>query len=221
MNRTRTAITMTLVFLVTMGAYFYVKFMDAHRRKTDQEYGNPSTSGFREFFLADAALTDPQEKADQANAPQAVAVAERMRKAALQAVAEHVELPAVNDPLKITRPRVYCLRRGKYCMFLVYVPNLAALPEDEQQELALALWDTAQTLAAAEIQGHPTVGLGLRGHRLFGPILIGGKKGTPLLTQSGGRYVFYPYFEGEPSLQVPPPAEAGKGNSVARRSGPK
>ena len=66
-------------------------------------------------------------------------------------------------------------------------------------------------MARESVPGYPTVGLGLRGPRIYGPLLVGGRAGRPLHAQDGGRYVLYAYFAGEPALQpAAAPAQAAR-----------
>ncbi len=217
MGRIRFILFVIVVFLGTMGVYFYIRVNRLYDRQAKKELGDPKTAGFREVFLADCMLVDPKGADDNGNSPEAERLAKHLRTHFIAELGEELGFPTEADPKQIQMPRVYCLRRGKYCMFLVYVPAMKKLSVDEQRTVALALWPQAQKLAAGSISGYPTVGLGLRGHRLYGPIMVGAKRGDPLLAQEGGRYVFYPYFAGEPSLPPLSPA-AAESSSVAEKS---
>ncbi len=218
MKRSRLTLILAAVFFATMGVYLYIRLRGFFDEQLQQEMGNPATPGFREFFTADGLIAANTGESASGNHDHAKGLAKALQAAFTQAgVSINAERapggrvqPAAGGRPDSRYPRVYGLVRqdelhGTFCIFLVYLPELAKLPESRQDSLAQLAWTRAQELAAARIPGYPTIGVGLRGARLYGPIWIGGKVGKPIHTQRGGRYIFYPYFFGEPALSTPPP----------------
>ena len=212
MRGLRVVLPLVIVFLGTMGVYFYYRLNYVLERQFNQEFGNRETPGFDEAFQADALLMDPLQPPAQGNNRLAEEVADTFRTQAGDAAAAYVPPPtedALEDgPEALATPRVYCLLRAErnYLFLLTYLPGLDEVAREDQVNLAARLWPRAQALARARLPGYPTVGLALAGPRLYGPILVGGREGRWLYHRVGGRQVLYPYFDDEPSLQPSEPA---------------
>ncbi len=151
-----------------------------------EEMDRRGDPGYTEFLEADTRFSE--------EGPRAMGNTESARDLAATLL---VHADTIDDGEK---PRVYCLKYKKYCVFLVYMPGIRHIRDKENQEIVDKLWPHAQRLAKEQFDGYPTIVIGLRNGSDYGPISVGGKDGEPIYSQIGGSYIFYPYFAGEHSL---------------------
>jgi hypothetical protein len=95
----------------------------------------------------------------------------------------------------------YCHLTPTSCVFLVHVPELRQYKNDVRDMLAAFAWAAGQqVLEQSGTKGPLTVGVGLRGAMLYGPVMIGqlGSE-VPSTNVSGKEELLFPMFVSSPA----------------------